>query len=174
MVKTPLNKSLQHDSFITQSSPSFISFIRTFSTLKPSIVSLFLYQCFDNRNTIQICIAYPFSCFLGLYTSLDACLHRLSQSLDHSIAYRFLHWKRAKVYLPWVTTMLSSLWSHRISQSVLSTLIHKAHRDTPDPPELLNITHIFFGSASPIANRNRQSSVFIHKARSNMADPLNY
>lgn len=40
-----------------------------------------------------------------------------------------------------------------------------------DPLQLLNITHIFIESASPIENRNRQSSGLIHKAICDMAAP---
>lgn len=72
-----------HDSSITLSSPSFISFIGTFSILinlhqpptlyygcfgvqpaKPSITSLFLSQRFCNGNTLQTSLTYPFCAFL--------------------------------------------------------------------------------------------------------------
>lgn len=32
------------------------------------------------------------------------------------------------------------------------------------PERIINLAHMYFGSASPIAYRNRQSSLFIHKA----------
>lgn len=61
--------------------------------------------------------------------------------------------------------------SHQISQLALSMLIHKVHCDTPDPPGLFSITHIFFRSVSPIANHNRRRPSFIHNMQCDMENP---